>query len=88
MNRDVIILGTYPKWLAYPLRWMLKKKLNNARYEIRFIGRGSTKKATRRQYPYGLPVSKANKVALVISTKYAYIEKQKNKSYKQLARVA
>lgn len=62
-------IGTYRPWFARVLRWMIKRN-SSSTVEVQFRGRGKAKKGIKRAiYRYGLPVSKATKVAVYLYVK-------------------
>lgn len=62
-------IGTYPKWMARAMRWLIKRNASTT-VDLDFKGRGKPIKGViRKAYRYGLPVSKATKVAIYVRGK-------------------
>ena len=63
-------IGTYPKWIARLIRWGIKRN-PSCTVEITFRGRGKAFRGVDRKktYPYGLPVSKASRIAVYVAVK-------------------
>lgn len=56
-------IGTYPKWLAYVMRWFMRKQ-KGYNVELWFRGRGGRKGSI--SYRQSLPLKYASKVAIYI----------------------